>query len=364
MSSYLPEDIQAIAERLGEAAHDFEGSTVLISGGAGFLGRYFSSVLAHLNRHVLRTACRIIVCDNLITAGKAGSERVADDAFRFIEHDIIKPLDLDEPVDYIIQAAGIASPYYYRKYPLETLEVATVGTRRMLEFGLRHRLKGFLFFSSSEIYGDPDPKFVPTPESYRGNISCLGPRACYDESKRLGETLCQVFYERRKVPTSIVRPFNVYGPGMQETDYRVLPNFASRIIAGEPLHVYGSGNQTRTFCYVTDAITGFLKILLRGARGEAYNIGNPVPEVSMLELATLLEQVVGRPLAIERVTYPDSYPGDEPQRRCPDIAKAADDVGYAPVVELRDGLSRFMAWAQGEYGQAQAARQLAGRAGA
>jgi UDP-glucuronate decarboxylase len=143
---------------------------------------------------------------------------------------------------------------------------------------------------------------------------------------------------------------------MQETDYRVLPNFASRILAGEPLHLYGAGTQTRTFCYVSDAITGFLKVLLRGRRGEAYNIGNPVPEVSMLQLAKILEEVMKRPVAIKRVKYPDTYPGDEPQRRCPDISKAAADLGYQPVVELKEGLRRFMSWAQRSYRAGKAAR--------
>ena len=362
MPSCLPEDISAIAAALGPEARAFEDATILLCGGAGFLGRYFAATFAHLNERLLAQPCRVIICDNLITSGPAGQELTAHKGFRFLTHDIIKPLTLGEPVDFVIQAAGIASPYYYRKFPLETLEVATAGTRRILEFGLNHPLKAFLFFSSSEIYGDPDPRCVPTPETYRGNISCLGPRACYDESKRLGETLCQVFYERHQVPTSIVRPFNVYGPGMQETDYRVLPNFASRILAGAPLHVYGSGDQTRTFCYVSDAIAGFLKVLLRGRRGDAYNIGNPVPEVSMLELATILAKVINRPLNVKRVSYPSTYPADEPQRRCPDIRKAAADVGYEPQVALEEGLRRFMEWAQRTYTAGRSSAQP-GRAG-
>jgi UDP-glucuronate decarboxylase len=219
----------------------------------------------------------------------------------------------------------------------------------VLSLGLECKLKGFLFFSSSEIYGDPDPKHVPTPESYRGNVSCLGPRACYDESKRLGETLCLIFHELYGVPTRMVRPFNVYGPGMQETDYRVLPNFGSRIIGKRPLLIYGTGQQTRTFCYVTDAITGFMKALLNGSPGQAYNIGNPVPEISMLELAKALERVVGRGLEVQLIEYPDSYPADEPQRRCPDISKAALQLSYKPVVGLDEGLKRFIDWASTHY---------------
>ena len=363
MQHCFASDIREIADTLGEDARAFEGSTVLLCGGAGFLGRYFSSVLAGLNARVLKKPCRVIVCDNLITSGEAGRQMATLDGFRFLRHDITRPLTLDEPVDYVIQAAGIASPYYYRKYPLETLEVATLGTKRMLEFGLRHPLKGFLFFSSSEIYGDPDPRCVPTPESYRGNVSCLGPRACYDESKRVGETLCRIFYELHRVPARIVRPFNVYGPGMQPTDYRVLPNFAGRIIAGDPLHIYGSGKQTRTFCYITDAIVGFMKVLLRGRSGEAYNIGNPVPEISMLDLARMLEQVLDRRLDIRLVKHPAAYPADEPQRRCPDIAKAATGLDFQPIVRLEDGLQRFMDWAQHTYAAPKRKRSIISRAG-
>ncbi len=345
----LPSDIEEIVAGLGDDAQQFAGRTILLCGGAGFLGRYFTSVFARLNDHVLRQPCQVIVCDSLITSGSLGAAMTSPNGFRFLKHNVIQPLKLKEPMDYIIQAAGIASPYYYRKYPLETLEVATLGTKQVLELAVSRPPQGVLFFSSSEIYGDPDPQHVPTPESYRGNVSCLGPRACYDESKRLGETLCAIYHERHGVATKIVRPFNIYGPGMQETDYRVLPNFASRVIGGEPLHIYGSGQQTRTFCYVTDALIGFLKALLSGTPGQAYNIGNPVPELSMLELAKRLERLMGKPLDIRTVEYPDSYPGDEPQRRCPDISKAALQLGYKPVVTLEEGLRRFMEWARAHY---------------
>ena len=345
MGHCLKSDIQEIAKQLGGEAKRFSGQTVLLCGGAGFLGRYFTSLFAYLNEGILEKACRVIVCDNLITSGKPNTQVSDINGFQFLSHDIIKSLEIDEQIDYVIQAAGIASPYYYRKYPLETLEVATLGTKQVLSLGVRHPLKGFLFFSSSEIYGDPDPKHVPTPESYRGNVSCMGPRACYDESKRLGETLCAIYHELHGVPTKTVRPFNVYGPGMKETDYRVLPNFASRIVSGKPLHVYGSGKQTRTFCYVTDALVGFTKVLLDGTPGQAYNIGNPIPEVSMLELSKIMEGVLGRPLKVITVEYPDSYPADEPLRRCPDITKAALQLNYKPQVSLEEGLRRFMGWA-------------------
>ena len=206
----------------------------------------------------------------------------------------------------------------------------------MLTIADKNRAR-MVFFSSSEIYGDPDPSQVPTQESYRGNVSCRGPRACYDESKRVGETLCYIFHERFGTNVMTIRPFNVYGPGMQERDYRVLPNFASRIKAGKPLKLYGSGTQTRTFCYVTDAIVGFMQTLLRGVPGEAYNIGNPSPEVSMRDLVAAIERVT-RPCR-SRTASTDlprsSYPADEPMRRCPDIRKAALQLGYTPRVAPR-----------------------------
>ncbi len=349
MTHCLERDIQDIATTLAEETETFSGRTILMSGGHGFIGRYYVSLFQYLNEKVLTQPCRLIVLDNHISSGRLVSDAFNQDGYDFIAHNVIQPLEIDGPIDYVIHAAGIASPYYYRKYPLETLEVATTGTKNLLNLGLKHRLRGFLFFSSSEIYGDPDDHHVPTSESYRGNVCCLGPRACYDESKRLGETLCTIFHQLYGVPTKMVRPFNVYGPGMQETDYRVLPNFASRIVAGKALRVYGNGRQTRTFCYITDAMVGFTKALLNGGPGQVYNIGNPVPEISMLDLASALEQVVGRGIEVELLDYPDSYPADEPRRRCPDITKATLQLNYKPSVDLREGLSRFMEWAAKHY---------------
>ncbi len=296
----LDSDIAEIADHLGETAKAFAGKTILLTGARGFLGRYLTEIFAHLNRERLQQPCKVIATDNLITAGKLGSQVQDGDGVTFLKHDAIQLLRVNEPVHFVLHAAGIASPYYYRAYPLETLDVAVTGTRHMLELAREQKAR-ILFFSSSEIYGDPDQKYIPTPESYNGNVSCLGARACYDESKRLGETLCRIYHTKFGVETNMVRPFNVYGPGMQEADYRVLPNFASRIKGGLPLHIYGSGNQTRTFCYITDAIAGFLKVLVHGVPGEPYNIGNPKPEISMLELAHEIEKVLGHSLEIASI---------------------------------------------------------------
>lgn len=349
MSFLLESDIDEICFNLGDDARQFAGRRILITGARGFLGRYFTAVFLRLNATVLRDPCEVIALDNLATSGALGADLPVDRNFAFVEHDAITPFYPERPVDFILHAAGIASPYYYRKWPLETLDVATTGLRNILDMARKHPAR-VLFFSSSEIYGNPDPQHVPTKESYNGYVSCLGPRACYDESKRLGETLMRIYAQKHGVKGSIVRPFNVYGPGMQKLDYRVLPNFASKILDGEAVTVYGTGEQTRTFCYVTDAITGFLKVLLHGEPGEPYNIGNPSPEISMLKLVeTVRAELPHLNVQHHVAEHPDTYPADEPLRRCPDITKARTQVGYEPKVPLGEGLKRFFNWAQDAY---------------
>lgn len=344
----LDTDIVEIIDRLGDDAQIFSGKTVLLTGSRGFLGRYFMDVFARMNENVLQVPVKLVALDNMITSGEHGSQIPNYQNVTFINHDVVTPFEYEEPIDYVVHAAGIASPYYYRAYPLETLDVAISGTRHMLELANRKNAR-FTFFSSSEIYGDPDPRHVPMTESYRGNVSCQGPRSCYDESKRVGETLCYIYHTTKGTMTNTIRPFNVYGPGMQETDYRVLPNFGNKIKAGQPLSVYGDGSQTRTFCYITDAIVGFLLVILKGVPGEAYNIGNPSPEVSMIDLVDCIKSVTGDPIEFKCLEYPDSYPADEPMRRSPDIKKARLQLGFDPNVSLEIGLKRFFNWTDSVY---------------
>jgi len=226
MAFLLESDIETICERLGPSGREFAGKRILITGARGFLGRYITDVLLRLNATTLESPCEVIAIDNLITSGQLGGELPKDRAIAFVKHDIVKPFYPERPVDYVLHLAGIASPYYYRKWPLETLEVATTGLKNVLELAKASGAR-ILFFSSSEIYGDPDANHVPTSESYNGHVSCLGARACYDESKRLGETLVRIYHTHFGVKGMMVRPFNVYGPGMQKLDYRVLPNFAA-----------------------------------------------------------------------------------------------------------------------------------------
>lgn len=341
----VQEDIKTIARSIREEAADFSGKTFLISGGAGFLGSYFVSTLLHLNKTFLKKPCRVIVLDNFITGTRQNVlTDVKDPNFTFIEHDVRNPVPARIRADYVVHAAGLASPFYYRKFPIETIEVAVNGTKFFLEFVKKKKAKSFLYFSSSEVYGDPGPNFIPTPETYWGNVSAMGPRACYDESKRLGETLCMTYHQLYGVPVKIVRPFNVYGPGMKTNDYRVVPTFMVKLLRGETLPVHDQGNQTRTFCYITDAMQGFFKVLARGKNGEAYNVGWELEEVNMMSLAHAVSRLHDGPARVQLIAYPASYPAGEPQRRCPEITKARDELNFHPTVDLKKGLERTFVW--------------------
>jgi len=344
------DDVAAIVQNLGRDAHRFSGKTVLLSGGAGFLGRHFIALFRRLNEEVLDKPCKVISADNYITGEQRALHESAGSDPNIIDvwADVSYPLPVREDLHFIVHAAGVASPVYYMKYPLETIEGAVHGTKNLLELARKNKeIEGFLFFSSSEIYGDPDPKSVPTPETYHGYVSSVGPRACYDESKRLGETITTIYHQQYGIPTRIVRPFNVFGPGMAHNDRRVIPMFTYEALCGRALPVHGDGHQTRTFCYITDAISGFLRTLLRGKNGEAYNIGNANNEISMGDLARMYASVVPGS-TVRHIPYPDSYPGGEPQRRCPDLTKAAADLGYASKVDLPVGLARFVGWARAQ----------------
>lgn len=347
-SPLVLEDIKTIANGISAEASKLSGKTVLISGGAGFLGKYFLGVFSYLNAHVLEKPVRVISVDNFITGDRDPNFDFSDRTHILdVWGDVTNPLPVREDLDYIIHAAGLASPVYYMKYPLETIESAVTGAKNLLQLATQNKnLQGFLFFSSSEIYGDPDPRFVPTPETYHGHVSSIGPRACYDESKRLAETLCTIYHQKYGVPATMVRPFNVFGPGMKHNDRRVVPMFAYQALNGQPITVHGDGHQTRTFCYITDAMIGFLKTLLIGKRGEPYNVGNPDNEISMRDLAQLFVELAGGSAQWQLIPYPETYPAGEPQRRCPDPTKSRQDLQFTAQVDFRAGLTRFLDWAR------------------
>ncbi|MBI5728679.1 MAG: NAD-dependent epimerase/dehydratase family protein [Candidatus Magasanikbacteria bacterium] len=346
IENIVDQDLYSIIQSLGKEAQLLSGKTVVITGGSGFIGSYMVATVDMLNKYFLPESCRVVSIDNHIVGKKNNLLReISSPAITFLEHNVCTPFTVEGSVDYIINAAGVASPIYYKKYPIETIEGTIFGLKNTLELARVKQAKSVLYFSSSEIYGDPDPNVIPTPETYKGNVSSIGPRSCYDESKRLGETLAMSYHQVHHTPIKIVRPFNVYGPGMSSKDYRVIPTFLSQGMEGKALTVHDKGNQTRTFCYVTDAIVGFLKVLLFGADGEVYNIGNDNDEINMKVLAdTVAEVVFDNKIAVNLVSYPDNYPQDEPRRRCPDLTKAKKSLGYSAKVDLKVGLKRSYRW--------------------
>ncbi len=350
-------DLADICRRLESEFSAMQGKTLFISGGAGFLGHYLVQAVLHWNRtHAEHPPVRVIASDNYIRGVPEWLTALeGDPSLTLLRHDITDPLPDDlGPLDFIIHAASIASPIYYRRYPIETMDANVNGLRLLLERCRKqqaggHPVSGFLNFSTSEIYGDPTPDQIPTPETYRGNVSCTGPRACYDESKRYGETLCVNFARQHDLPVACARPFNNYGPGLKISDRRVIPDFARDLFAGNDLVMLSDGSPTRTFCYVADAIVGYFKILVRGRAGEAYNIGNETPEISMLTLAEMLA-AAARDLfgytgkVVRKVSGDQEYLTDNPQRRCPIIAKAREELGFEPEVPIEEGLRRTLVW--------------------
>jgi UDP-glucuronate decarboxylase len=351
------EDLDYICRQAAEELGALEGKQVLLTGGAGFLGYYLVQGILHWNKtNPDRPAIRLTVFDNYIRGVPEWLTALEGDTnLTLRKHDVTNPLPEDmDAFSYIIHAASIASPKYYRLHPIETMDANVNGLRYLLDYSLRQKeagkpVEGFLFYSTSEIYGDPTPENIPTPETYRGNVSSTGPRACYDESKRYGETLCVNFAQQYDLPMKIARPFNNYGPGLKITDTRVIPDFMRDVFAGRDIVMYSDGSPTRTFCYIADAIVGYFKILVKGRPGEAYNIGVEKPEISMLELA---EQVVA--LAREHVGYEgrvvrqvseeENYLVDNPNRRCPIIDKARTELNYHPSITLDEGLKRSLIW--------------------
>ena len=357
LEELLDRDLDYICANLREEFGRIAGRNLLITGGAGFLGYYLVLAAMQWNKQAdAASKIHVTVFDNFVRGTPAWLTALEGNRYlRLTRQDMVQPLPADMgDFQFIIHAAGIASPIYYRKYPLQTIDANINGLRNLLDYSLRQAdrgrpVEGFLFYSSSEIYGDPAPEAIPTPEDYRGNVSCTGPRACYDESKRFGETICVTFARQYGLQVSIARPFNNYGPGLKITDGRVLPDFARDVLNGRDIVMYSDGAPTRTFCYSADAITGYYKVLVKGGRGESYNIGIERPEISVAQLA---EKVIaaGRELfdyrgrLVRKANVEADYLVDNPNRRCPVIEKARTQLGYNPSILVDDGLKRALAW--------------------
>lgn len=344
LPSVVLDDLDEICAAAEAALRALEGKTLLVAGGAGFLPSYVVDAVARANDRLLDRPCRVLSLDNLVTGTRSrlahleGREDVV-----FLERDVTAPLDLDEPVDVVLHGASIASPVWYRKHPLETIDVNVTGTRRLLDLAREHEVESFLYLSSSEVYGDPPSDRIPTGEDYWGHVSSTGPRAPYDESKRLAETLCMTYFRLFGTPVKIVRPFNVYGPRLRLDDGRVVPDFVSDALAGRPIAVLSDGRATRSFCYIADFCSALLLLLVQGRAGEAYNVGND-EEVTIRDAAETLAGLPGVGVAVRFAASEDpDYLTDNPSRRCPDLAKTRAAIAWRPRVTLGEGLRRTLA---------------------
>jgi dTDP-glucose 4,6-dehydratase len=301
--------------------------TAVVTGGAGFLG-------SHLCDYLLEQNYLVVCLDNLETSSLENLEHIRDDGFRFVYHDVIENIEIDESVDVVFHLAALASPIDYLRQPLHSLKVGSYGTHHALGLAKWKRAR-FLLASTSEVYGDP--QVHPQPEAYWGNVNPVGPRGVYDEAKRYAEAMTMAYHSQQGVDTCIARIFNTYGPKMRSHDGRAIPTFMRQALDGEPLTVFGSGSQTRSFCYVDDLIRG-LVLLAESGEHMPVNLGNP-GEFTILELAETVLRVTG---SRSEIVF-EALPIDDPQIRQPDITRAREVLGWSPEIELEEGLRRMLA---------------------
>ncbi len=307
--------------------------SILVTGGAGFLG-------SHLCERLLERGDNVICLDNFFTGRKQNvSHLVSNPRFELIRHDIVHPMFIE--ADQIYNLACPASPVAYQYNPIKTIKTSTVGVVNVL--GLAKRCKArVLHASTSEVYGDPTVH--PQREDYWGNVNPLGPRSCYDEGKRVAESLCMNYHQEHQLQVRIIRIFNTYGPRMDPNDGRVISNFIMQALRGDQITIYGNGQQTRSFCYVEDLIRGMMLLMDQDQETGPVNIGNP-GEYTMLQLAEEVLKAI--PESKSTITHVP-LPQDDPKQRCPDITKARSLLGWSPTVDLRSGLVQTVKYYRGE----------------
>jgi len=300
---------------------------IVVTGGAGFVG-------SHLCERLLADGHDVVCVDNLITGRREHADLLSKNkAFSFVEANISEPFDVDGSLDAVMNFASPASPVDFPRYPIEILKVGSLGSFHALDLAMAKGAR-YLLASTSESYGDPEVN--PQPETYWGHVNPIGPRSVYDEAKRYAEATTMAYHRKHGLDTRIVRIFNTYGPRMRPDDGRAIPQFISQALAGDPMTVHGDGSQTRSFCYVDDLVDGIVRLLtLEPAFHEPVNIGNP-REMTVLEMAELIKELTGSASDIKFT----ERPVDDPSVRRPDIARAQELLGWAPLVDVRDGLRR------------------------
>lgn len=343
----IRDDIEEINKRLSKQKIDFNGKTVLVTGGAGFLGSWVCHVL-------ISQGAKVICLDNMSSGLWDNIKDLAKNKnFRNIAHDISEPIYFGkihareasvpdvEKLDIVMHMASRASPFEFKNHPISILRANTLGTFNALGIANQHRAT-FFYSSTSEVYGNPPPEHVPTPETYFGNVNPIGPRSCYDEAKRCGEAFIMAYMLEYNIDAHIIRIFNTYGPGIRGGNLfgRVVPNFIQQALNDEDITIFGDGSQTRSFTYVVDEIEGILKdVATPEARGIVINVGND-KEYTVKELAELIVEMTG---SKSKIIY-QPMPIDDPVRRNPVLKRAKEILNWEPTTSLRDGLKRTIEW--------------------
>ena len=355
MHHEITQDVEEINERLKNEGVSFEGKTILVTGGAGFLGSWVCDVLVKQNAYC--------ICLDNLTSGQPQNviHLMEKDNFRFINHDISYPIYFGmsyhplgicigdiKKIDIVMHMASRASPFEFKDNPISILRSNTLGTLNSLGIAKFHN-SIFFYTSTSEVYGNPPKEAIPSPESYFGHVNPVGPRSCYDESKRAGEAFIKAYELQHQMRTKIVRIFNTSGPRIRYGPAfgRVVPNFIHQALNDEDITIFGDGSQTRSFIYVVDEIEGILKMVYNDkANGEVINLGNN-QEYTILELANIIKNLTD---SNSKIVF-KPLPIDDPVRRCPDITKAKEILGWEPTTSLEDGLKKTIAWFKDNEGE-------------
>ncbi|HCN84421.1 MAG TPA: UDP-glucuronate decarboxylase [Sphingobacteriaceae bacterium] len=321
----------------------FSGKTILITGANGALPAYLVEMLLYLNKYGIN-ATIIALVRNIDKAKKRFEDYNDYLQLKYLQQDVSEEIVVDENIDFIIHAASQASPKYYRSDPVGTLCANLLGTINVMKLAQKHCVESVLYFSSGEVYGALEDKYIPTKEQYFGYLDPTDVRSCYAESKRMGENICVSWFQQYGIPTKIVRPFHTYGPKMQMDDGRVYADFIADILANRDIIIKSDGSAMRAFCYLSDATIGFFKVLLNGQNGEAYNIGNPDQEYSVLELAQILTNIYperGLKINMQLNSQDANYVKSPVRRSCPDINKM-HKLNWYPVVTVAEGFKRVL----------------------
>lgn len=341
LNSIIEEDVKLIS-KADLPWQDLKNSTILISGANGMLPAYLVDSLIYVSNKKNLNIKILAIVRNKLKAKERFKIYKNSKNLKIIEQDICHKISFKEKIDYIVHAASQASPIFYRTDPVGTMLPNVLGTYHLLELAKKHKIKVFLFFSSGEVYGEITKESTPTKENMYAYFDHLNFRSCYGQSKKTGETLCAVYTYQFNIPTKIVRPYHVYGPGMKLNDGRLFSDFVADIVQKRDITLFSEGNAIRSFCYISDATVGFLSVLLKGNSSEAYNIGNPEATISVLELANrLIALFPKRNIKINKKTRPKSsvYASSNIEISYPDISKAME-LGWRPKISLEEGFKR------------------------